>query len=371
MRRLWSVCIVGLVLAVTASAQSPQREGPRPERGRGMPDRQVNPVLVDELTRSLDLTPEQREQLVQILQEERGPRGRLGAGGPRGQSQNLGRPGAEDRPEGRPGRGGGQGPRGGGDFIGRVLERLEPTLTAEQKARVPEVRERLSARGALIGGTILDRVSRLKAQLELDEGQSAEFDRHFAVFSDRYTAAEAEQKAHGDALIEELREAAEAGDVARIAALREELQSTDVDTDAALFEFLDQIEPILHEDQLWAWERHTRQFTQRSARRGGEDVRRLLAAARRLELDRNERQQLRDLERQVQRTAREARRDPDANRRLYELVRGELVKMVGEEQVAELEQQAQRRGPMGDRPPRRGDGRRPPPPDDDSDFDEP
>lgn len=325
---------------------------------RGVSARADYSALVDRLTKELSLTDEQQRQLEQFIAEERAGQRKVNARGADAHRMQELRKALKDgdtkkaeelRKQ--------MGESRGAGALDRILEKLEPTLNDQQRAKLADIRPTLAGPGGMSGGTTTERLGRLKTQLELDEKQAAEFDRFYEQFQKNYAGLEEQQQAEMMGLIDQVRDAAKAGDNERVAQLREQIESSRSKTDDAVQNFLDQVEGILRDDQMFNFERFTRQFTPHDNVGAGGDVRRLLSAARRLDLDREQREQVRSLERETSRAARRARRDSAEAAQVYESTKEKLAEIIGADKVAELEQKLSEHGVPG----RRG-ARKPQPP---------
>jgi Spy/CpxP family protein refolding chaperone len=110
-------------------------------------------------------------------------------------------------------------------------------------------------------GGMMMMTDRLAEMLELDETQQAQFDDIAARYRERFE----ERRQQGEdmrALFEEMREAREAGDDARVDEIREKLREARRGGDELRTEFLDEVEKILREDQI----ERLNQFRERMAR---------------------------------------------------------------------------------------------------------
>ncbi|MEP0846810.1 MAG: Spy/CpxP family protein refolding chaperone [Phycisphaerae bacterium] len=327
-------------------------------QARGVSSRTDYSALADRLTQELSLTDEQRRQLEQFIAEERAGQRKVNAHGADAHRMQEMRKALKEgdtkkaeelRKQ--------MGERRGAGALDRILDKLDPTLNDEQRAKLADIRPSLAGAAGMSGGTTTERLGRLKTQLELDEKQSAEFDRLYEQFQKNYAGLEEQQQAEMMGLIDQVREAAKAGDNERVAQLREQIESSRGQTDEAVHGFLDEVEKILRDEQMFNFERYTRQFASKDNFGPAGDVRRLLAAARRLDLDREQRDKLRDLERETSRAARQARRDSAAAAQVYESAREKLAEIIGADKVSELEQKLSEHGALS----RRG-ARKPQPP---------
>lgn len=333
-------------------------------RARGAAPHTDYSALADRLTKDLSLTDAQRQQLEQFIAEERAGQRKINARGANAhRMQELRKALKEGDTKKAEELRQQMGESRGAGALDRILDKLDATLNDEQRAKLADIRPALAGPGGMSGGTTTERLGRLKTQLELDEKQSAEFDRFYEQFQKDYAGLEEQQQAEMMGLIDQVRDAAKAGDNERVAQLREQIESSRSKTDDAVQGFLDQVEGILRDEQLFNFERYTRQFTPHDSVGAGGDVRRLLSAARRLDLDREQREKLRSLERETSRAARQARRDSAAAAQVYESTREKLAEIIGADKLAELEQKLSEHaasGRRGTRKPQPPEGEKPP-----------
>lgn len=121
-------------------------------------------------------------------------------------------------------------------------------------------------------------------------------------------------------------------------------------------EFFEQVARILNEDQLKLladYRARIGEERRRSARRESDDVRTVLSAAKRVrDLSSEQKDSLRDIERDAMRSYRELRRDREGLALLAAEVKAEIVKLLGEEQTEEFKRNLERlqsRGRWGER----------------------
>jgi predicted house-cleaning noncanonical NTP pyrophosphatase (MazG superfamily) len=250
----------------------------------------------------------------------------------------------------------------GGDRIQEFLDEIEGILHDDQREKLAGIRERIAterrrgqmaaARGPARGGPVAQ-LRRLRAELQLTEKQAERYDELYAELQE----ALAQQGPREDVtkgLVDELIKAVEAGDEARIAELKEQLSGPHAQNQEAIGQFLAQVEEILEPGQVEILQR----FRERMRMgRGLDDLEAMLRIVRRLDLNDEQRQRVREIRRENHQAAQEARRDPEAMAQLNAKVREELREVLTDEQVAEfdklLESQRSdksRRGRDADRP---------------------
>lgn len=237
----------------------------------------------------------------------------------------------------------------------RLLDALEQAdfLREDQLARLARIRERVARaerRRGTPGGRVLAEVDRLRSELKLSAEQAERFDELYARLEEELRPPRADSP-EVQRIIDELVEAAEAGDMERVKQLRERLPNPQRAGEQALVRFLDELEPILEPEQVQTLER----FRQRvGSRQTGHRLELMFRIVRRLDLDADQRQQVRELERETRRAMRELRRKPAELARLATEVEVELRGLLTAEQAAEfdrwLERQRPERERKGDRP---------------------
>jgi hypothetical protein len=367
MKLHWSALAVVALLVAPALGQPRGQRGARGPAELGRAPRGDRPATgmqarIERIRAALDLDEEQQAEFDRIAAEFREKRTE-GPGGERmrelaqemrearraGDTERV----AEIREELRAAR--------GGRHVQEFLDEIEGILRDDQREKLAEIRQRIAAeRRPIGGGGPIAQLRRLRAELKLSEEQAKRYDELFAEFQDEL-GRRGPGGPEAEALVQELIKAVEAGDEARIEELKEQL-STRVRGQDAVDRFLAEVEQILEPDQVEVLQR----FRERMhGGRGRDDLERMFRLVRRLDLDDEQRQALREIERDARRAAREKRRDPAALAELSTKVQEELRGMLSDQQVTEfdrlLEQQRSdrpHRGRHADRPrgPRRGQG---------------
>ena len=124
---------------------------------------------------------------------------------------------------------------------------------------------RLQRGDAQAAGQESDRFKLIARQLQLDEQQKADFEKIVAKYRDRDSQDKSQRLRE---LVGELRQANEAGDTDRVQELRGEMRAlrrggNDMNM------FLDEIEPLLREDQRPAFDELKQRFAPRAQKKRG------------------------------------------------------------------------------------------------------
>lgn len=377
--------IISLALALPAMAQDERERdrgdrqergqrrdrgdrGDRQERGQrregrsfGGDRRGGTERMAQRLVESLDLDDQQREQFEEILagQRERNEEQRQIWSEIREANQDGDeRRAAELREELRA-----QGGERRGNPMSGILNELEPILREDQMEAFKQLRERMGGMGGMGGRGGRDGQGRgrnrgldnLIEELDLTDEQQREWEGIRNEQRDRGRTSWEELRP----LMDEMREARESGDDERLAEIRAkfaEMRSGNRGSgDDARLEAL---EKILDDEQR----RILAEYRERSDRRGGRDDRNrapdsraIIQAAKRLDLDANQKEELRDIEQEAGREQRRVRRDREAAAELAETVKRDIMDLLDDDQKRAFERQLTRNGR---RTSRRGDNSR-------------
>jgi len=245
--------------------------------------------------------------------------------------------------------------------IGRPMteffDEVEKILNDEQLETLAEIRARAaSQRGR--GRGPLAQLEGLRDELKLNDDQARRWDQLYAELEDGLGKGKADPQ-ETSALIQEIKKAAEQGDTERIRELRGQMPDPRGESDRLIAEFLEQVERFLEPEQKETLDRFRHEMSRGRSRIAVRDYFRFVS---RLDLDEEQRQALREIEREARETERRARRDPAVQEQLLEEVQEQLRGMLTDEQVAEfdrwLERQSSRGSGWGHRPDRpRGERR--------------
>ncbi len=336
--------------ALVTGAPAQERDRPSQERGNPRVERAERGVrgergdraggldrMFERLARELNLDEQQRARFDELVAEQRermrAARGQR-EGGPEGER------GDGVRPEGRPERG----RFGGGDPMAQFYEELRPLLNEEQVAKLDELRaDMMRRRGGDRGGMSRRITEELPAELGLDEQQRAQFDE----LAETLRRHEREQFEASRPMFEQMREARDAGDEEKMQALREEMERSRRDREGPVNEFFDGLESILRDDQKQRLAQYREELSSRGRRDSGTDVRSILRAARRLELTDEQKDALRDIEREAGEQAREVRGDREAGAKLAAEVKEKVANLLDDEQRTQFENSLRREGRRG------------------------
>ncbi len=345
MRRVFilSLCIGTLVAAAWAQPgpDQPERRGERRgERLRGeRPDRGAwADRMYERIADELELDDEQRRQFDEITAAQRQ---RMREGQERWMEvRRAEREGDEERAAQLRAELG-ERPRPGGG-MSEMLEELEPILREDQIARLWEIQDRME-RGRGDRERYGRMIRELPDELGLDEGQREEFQEILTAQREQMRERWSQQRP----LMEQMREAQEAGDQERVEELRRQLEESRPDPATMFDGFFEDLAEILTEEQQQRLAKYREQMETggRGERGGADDVRDVLRAAKRLRLSSEQKDELRDIERGAIREYRQiGRRDQKGQADLAAAVRKEVAEMLDAEQVKQFEQQLQRLG---------------------------
>jgi hypothetical protein len=237
--------------------------------------------------------------------------------------------------------------RGGGDAgIEKLFDAVASILREDQQPALARFRERWNAdrrRGAAGANRLERAVRRLEDELNLTDEQRPQFDALVEQYRERF-AAQAKTRAAQDEerakLLAELRAARDGGDVEKVRDLEQQLAERRDDDLALLNEFLHELEGVLGEDQRVVLER----YRDRNAVPGGDvnDVRTVLRAARRLRLEPEQREKLREIERATIQSVRELSGDRAGREALTARTREAILAFLTDEQKVEFEKHLSR-----------------------------
>lgn len=220
--------------------------------------------------------------------------------------------------------------------IGQFLQQVESVLTPEQAEKFRKAQSAQERQRGAAGGDPLERIEQMRDELDLSPEQDARFDPLRDALVEALEAAKPDQ----DALLKivgELREAAQAGDQARVEELREKITAPQAAREDALNTFFGSLNRMLKPEQLRVAQRYESQLL-RSPAGGALDARRMIQLAKRLDLSAQQKGQLATLERSVARELREAQRDPVALKTLNEQTEADIRGILTPEQFEKFEQ---------------------------------
>lgn len=340
MKRVLLSSFLVVVLGVTAGAQEnaerPQRRGgwgPGPNAGpRGGGER-----MYDRIASELELDEEQRARFDEITA---GQRERMRGMGERWREMREAQEAGDEERVAQLRAQMGEG-RGMDTGLVEALDELEPILRDDQVAKLWEIQDRLQSRDAERSRFMA--IRELPDELELDEQQRQEYEEILRSGRERMRGRFEEMRP----LVEEMREAAEAGDEERVAELRRQMEEARPDSGSMFDGFYEELEKILNEEQI----KRLAEFRQRvegggpDEKRGPADVRDILRAAKRLRLDGEQKEGIRDIEREAIGAFRKiGRRDKEGQAGLAADVKADIIELLDAEQVEQFEEQLKRLG---------------------------
>jgi hypothetical protein len=220
----------------------------------------------------------------------------------------------------------------GGQSMAEFFDRIEPILNDEQLETLAELRARNTSRRGRAGRPLAQLAS-LRDKLELSDEQAEQYDALYAELKEEIRGGRGDS-ADVNELIRQMTEAAEAGDEERIAELKEQLPGGRDTSEQAIAEFFEEVESFLEPEQRATLRQFQRDM--KSGRSRG-DLRSYFAYASRLDLDRGQRDKLREIQRESRKAEREARRDPAAHNELLTQVEEQIRDILTDEQVAKFD----------------------------------
>lgn len=369
MRTGWMISLAIFCLALPAQAQRERAAGgqerPGMRQGRRMaggPGQMSPGALARRLAQELELTDEQREEYAEIVASYRQKWEELRG---RGQEmRELAREFREARESGNTERAEDirrqmEEFRGGGEevMLG-FLDQVETILDEQQVQRLSQFRERMqrAREDGQRRANMRRLIQRLPDELELSEEQRAEFQEILAAQREQF-GQQRERWRELRPLMEELREARAAGDQERVAELERELEEKRPRMPGSE-ELLEQIEQILTAEQKVKLA-ELRAELERSRQREL-DARRILDTARRLDLNKEQRERLKEISREAMTVRGRVRMDAEARAELAKSVKRQILEMLDADQAAQFESLLER-GSRGERLERergrRGEGR--------------
>ena len=354
MRLRWSIIVAAAWLICPAVAQTGPQQ--RARSGEGMQQRSrerraqaERRPLIDRLREELDLDEDQLVEFDRIADEFRQKRGRgvnmrqsralmeeMRRARKDGDQQRV----AEIREELKATR--------GRQPVDELLTEVEGILRDDQREKLDKIRQELSERRRPGSRGPLAQIEALRSELKLSDQQTAEYDKALAELRVELQAG-ASGGAEIERVVQELIEAAEAGDQDRIEELRKQIPDPRRNNEAAVTRFLTEIESFLEPDQIETLDRFRQK---RNAGRSRIDLQACFRFVGRLDLDREQREQVRELQKQARDLQREMRRDPRGKSGIDDDVLKQLRELLTDEQVAKFDAWLERQ--QGERPGRGG-----------------
>jgi len=336
----------GVVLVTLTAMAFAQDAGQRREGGRRAGRQGRGPSLsqmIERLNEQLSFDEEQLAQIDKIVaaheeseQEVRAQWQELRAAMEAGDEQRA----AELREQLRQQRG------ERGRAIEAVFDKIEPLLREDQLETFRELRERMSQRrGPGDRGGMRQMIRELPDAVKMTDEQRQEFEELLnerrAMMRERMR--ERRQPGEGDDI-----EPGERRGRPDFAAMYDEL--------------FEQVAEILNEDQLKLladYRARIEEERRRSGRQESDDVRTILSAAKRIQdLSSEQKESVREIEREALRSSRELRRDREGLAFLAAEVKADIIKLLNEKQAEEFQRNLERLQPRGRRGERGARGQR-------------
>ncbi|MCA9245225.1 MAG: Spy/CpxP family protein refolding chaperone, partial [Phycisphaerales bacterium] len=246
-----------------------------------------------------------------------------------------------------------------GEVMDNAIAQLEPILRPAQVTRLHEMRDDMRRRED--SRDFYRRVARdLPDELNMTDEQRDQYDEILDGRREQMRARFDEMRP----LFEEMREAREAGNMDRVNELRDQLRANRPDENALQEDFFTQVDTILTDEQRAAladfreWNApdaagDAGAATTDSAKKAA-DVRDVIRAAHRVRLAPDQRDELKEIERDAMRDYRAARRDPAKAASLADRVKAEVLELLDDNQTEDFQNRLDGRGNRPARKARRG-----------------
>lgn len=229
-----------------------------------------------------------------------------------------------------------------GESLSQVFDELGESLNEDQLDKLDEIRDDMETRQRQMRQAMQMR-EELPQKLNMDETQQGQFEEILGARREQMRERMAEMRP----VFEELRTARENGDDARAAELEKQLEASQPDFGAMQSELLDQVATILNEDQkqLLANYREEASSTPKAGKAAGPDVKTILKALRRVKLVSEQREKVREIEREAQRESRSvSSRDSEAQMMLASKTKAKIDALLDPGQKKDFEKALQRAG---------------------------
>ncbi len=177
---------------------------------------------------------------------------------------------------------------------------------------------------------------RLAERLELTDQQKAQYDTILAKYQAQ-AGEQADQREQQRTLAQQYREARQSGDETRAEELRNQMQGLR-DAHTKLFrDFMAEVEPILDTQQAEKLNNFRERFREGRPQGRGAEVQTILRVAKRLDLNDEQRNKLRQIAQNVQTPQRGGPKDPQANAERAKQVKAQILEFLDANQAAEFE----------------------------------
>ncbi len=224
--------------------------------------------------------------------------------------------------------------------VDEFLGAAEGLMREDQLEEYDAFRERVIFTRSMNDSPV-QRIDSLRDRLDLDEEQAAVFDKLRSELDENLQSSNTSEEDQAK-LIESIEDALDRGDMEQVDEFREAAAKLRGGPDEAMTKFTNELTGILREDQLATLDRFMRagQSGHGAGANGGvnpDRVRDVIAAARRVGLDRDQRTQLRDIEREARGGLAELRRARSRDEsQLAGQVRDQVLQILNAEQQAQF-----------------------------------
>lgn len=233
-----------------------------------------------------------------------------------------------------------------GKAVDNFLDEVEPMLTKEQAAKLPQIREDYAAQRGTAAGDPIAKAKSLRSELGLDADQAKQFNK---LLEQMESDIQSSKDTNTDELIDELRKAVEAGDEDSIRSVGTQITDSQQAGTKSLAKFYDAVDGILTDEQRDKLDTFRSQHGDRpESLKGVRDPREIFRLARRLKLNDDQRQQMRALEEEYGKKTREKRGDRDGMAELSKQAADDVRKILNENQVVKFDRMIGAKGEAKD-----------------------
>jgi Spy/CpxP family protein refolding chaperone len=188
------------------------------------------------------------------------------------------------------------------------------------------------ARGMGFGPT----TQRLAERLELTPEQKAQYDKIVAKYEPR-AQEQAGEREQMRTLTQQYREARQSGDEAKAEQLRMQMQELRSGQVQIFQQFFDEVAPILNADQKEKLDRFRERFQPGGRQGRAGELQTVVRAARRLDLNDQQKERVRQIVREALGEERQASNNPQASADLAKRVKTQILEVLDANQAAEFE----------------------------------
>jgi Spy/CpxP family protein refolding chaperone len=209
-----------------------------------------------------------------------------------------------------------------------VAQAQQPT----SRPQPPVGRPQGEARGMGFGPT----TQRLAERLELTPAQKTQYDKIVAKYEPR-AQEQAGQREQMRTLSEQYREARQSGDEAKAEQLRAQMQELRSGQTQLFQEFFNEVAPLLDPDQTEKLNRFRERFQPGGREGGPRELQAIIRAARRLDLNDQQKTRLQQIVRESLGEQRQGPADPQAVAELAKRVKTQILEFLDAKQAEEFE----------------------------------